>query len=173
MRSADQPFFALPYAPHCTMPTPCPQPRPVATAAPREDATSYQSDGIVVGRTPVGYRPGIRHGAHVLTVSRNAPASIDLVSPPPATCTVEPDSATDVMRAPSGQRPPARRNVARAPNGSGTRHRDVGEAPSSRSTTGRRYGSGALPKTWSLPYVCPFDVEKYTASIGRPPSWRT
>ena len=29
--------------------------------------------------------------------------------------------------------------------------RDVGEAPSSRSTTGRRYGSGSLPKTWSFP----------------------
>jgi hypothetical protein len=59
------------------MPTPWPQPRPVTVAPDWPDPTSDQPEGIVVGSTLVGYRPGIRHGAHVLTASRNVPASID------------------------------------------------------------------------------------------------
>ncbi len=104
-----------------------------------------------MGNVSVGYRPGIRHDAHAFTVSRNVPASIDLDVPAPATCTVDPVLCADVILAPAGQSSPACRNVASGPNGSGTRQCDSGDAPSSRSTTGRRYGNGALPNTWSFP----------------------
>jgi hypothetical protein len=80
--------------------------------------------------------------------------------PPPETTIEPPDGAADEIGVPAGQRSPARRNRARSANGIGTRQRDSGDAPSLRSTTGRRYGSGALPKTSSLPYVCPLLVEK-------------
>ena len=113
-----------------------------------------------MGSASVGYRAGIRHDAHAFTVSRNAPASIVLDVPGPATRTVEPVLRADEIWRAVGQTPPASQERRERPNGSGTRQCDVGEAPSSRSTTGRRYGNGALPNTWSLPYVCPLDVEK-------------
>jgi hypothetical protein len=67
------------------------------------------------------------------------------------TTTFDPTLRADEIRAPSGQTPPADKNVASWPNGIVTCQCDIGDAPSSRSITGRRYGSGALPNTWSFP----------------------
>ncbi len=74
---------------------------------------------------------------------------------------------------PAGHSPAARRKDVRSANGSCTVQCDSGEAWSSCSGTGRRYGRGSLPKTWSLPYVWPFEVEKYTLSAGRSPYMST
>jgi hypothetical protein len=125
-------------------------------------------EGIVTGNDAWGYRPGSRHGAQMFTSSRKVPRSIERDAPSPETTIVVPFSCTLEMIRPPGQSPAACRNLARSGKGSRTSQRDTGEAPSSLSTTGRRYGSGALPKTWSFPYVCPFDVEKYTVSAGIP-----
>src|SRR6266516_2117293 len=164
MSDADKPRRAFPYAPHWTMPTPCPHPRPVRTAAPCLEESVSHSEGIVTGSGAGGYRPGSKHGAHVFTESLKVARSIERDAPPPETRIVVPSSRTLETACSPGQWPAACRNLARSANGSLTRQWDVGEAPSSRSTTGRRYASGALPKTWSFPYVCPFDVEKYTVS---------
>src|SRR4051794_29373125 len=93
----------------------------------------------------------MRHGAHVLTASRNVPAPIGADLPPPATSTFEPALRAEEIRAPSGHTPAADRNVARSLNGIGTRQWEVGDAASSRSTTGRRYGRGGVPKTRAVP----------------------
>src|SRR5437867_9844040 len=150
------------------MPTPCPHPRPVTTAASRSEETMSHSDGIVSGSDAGGYRPGSSHGAQVFTASRKVPRSIERDAPLPETTILVPSGPTLEIARPPGHSPAAWRNLARSANGRRTCHRDVGEAPSSRSMTGRRYGSGALPKTWSFPYVCPFEVEKYTVSAGLP-----
>src|SRR5919198_5839274 len=124
------------------MPTPCPQPRPVRTAAACEVATLNHPEGTVTGsggpcRLGGGYLRGRKHGAHSLTSSRNADSSsVRLVSSPWIT-TVEPWRASPDIVFPFGQRSAARRNVVRSRNGSVTRQRDSGEAPSSCSATGR------------------------------------
>src|SRR5688500_13968894 len=149
MSEADRPFRAFPYAPHCTMPTPWPHPRPVTTRALSVEDRCSHRDGIVRGRVPFGvsggYRPGRRHGAHVLTASRRSAASIERIAPPPRTVREGPRGrATEIAR-PRGQSPAARRNRVRWPNGNRTRQRAVGDAPSSLSLTDRRYGRGELP----------------------------
>src|SRR5688572_28430597 len=173
MSEADRPRSAFPYAPHCTMPAPWPHPRPVKTAASPSDEMVIHRDGIVIGsEEPVelggGYRPGSRHGAHRFTAPRKVLESIDRLAPAPFTTTAPPSRRTLEIAFARGHSPAAPRNVARSSNGSRTLQRETAEAPSSRSTTGRRYGSGGLPKTSSFPYVCPSEVEKYTVSAGRP-----
>ena len=49
MSEAESPRSALPYAPHCTIPAPCPQPRPTATAAPPFEESVIHLDGSVTG----------------------------------------------------------------------------------------------------------------------------
>ena len=120
--------------------------------------TVYQPEGTVVGsadpnRLGPGYRPGKRQGPHWSAAPSNVPTSIVRDVPPPATTIEPPVRVTEPIRRPVGQSWARARNRARSAKGSATRQRDSGEAPSSRSTTGRRYGSGALPNTWSLPYV--------------------
>src|SRR6478735_2121074 len=164
-RAADHPRRAFPYAPHCTMPTPWPHPRPVTMARPLAPDTVYHADGTVVGSADPyllgpGYRAGKRHGAHWLTAPSNVPTSIVRDVPTPVTTIEPPVRVTEPIRAPAGQSWARVRNRWRSGKGNVARQCDVGEAPSSCSTTGRRYGKGALPNTWSLPYVCPFEVEK-------------
>src|SRR5437773_7514394 len=131
------------------MPTPWPHPRPVSTMPFVPPARAYQWDGIVVGRPDperlsVGYRAGIKQGAHSLTAASNLEVSIVREVPPPSTTIDPPDLRTEAIGVPAGQRSPALRNLARSANGIGTRQCDVGDAPSSRSITGRRYGNGSL-----------------------------
>jgi hypothetical protein len=87
-------------------------------------------------------------------------SSIERVVPSPEINTVEPSEPTLEIDREGGHSPASCRNVARSSYGNRTLQRETGDAPSSSSTTGRRYGKGALPKTSSLPYVCPFEVEK-------------
>jgi hypothetical protein len=113
------------------------------TAASCSDETVIHRDGIVIGNElPVelagGYRPGSRHGAHRFTAPRKVLDSIEREAPAPSTTTEPPSSRTLEIACPRGHSPPARRNVARSSNGIRTLHRDTAEAPSSRSTTGRR-----------------------------------
>src|SRR5687768_8087359 len=123
------------------MPTPCPQPRPLSTTPLLWRDNENHPEGTVVGsgvpyRLSLGYRPGIRHGAHWLTAAANVPSSITRDVPPPRTTIEPPCRSALVIGALPGHSSAAARNVARSRYGSGTRHREVGDAPSSRSTRG-------------------------------------
>src|SRR4029453_9502485 len=125
--------------------------RPTATAPPPLDESVIHLDGSVTGSGEGGYRPGLRHGPQTLTGSRNACGTIERDAPPPLTVTVEPSSpALEIARC-AGHSPASCRNIARSSNGTRTRQCDSGEAPSSRSTTGRREGTAPLPTTCSVP----------------------
>src|SRR2546426_4771367 len=103
------------------MPTPCPHPRPVTTAASRSEETMSQLDGIVTGSEAGGYRPGSRHGAQVFTASRKVPRAMDRDAPPPEISILVPASRTLEIIRPSGHSPAAWRNLARSADGRRTR----------------------------------------------------
>src|SRR6266540_3866132 len=154
------------------MPAPCPQPRPVRTTELPTVDVEYHLEGTVCGRrmplaVNVGYRAGSRQWAHAFMELRKSVSVSVVEALPPLTTMFPPILDTEVTDPPL-QWPAARRNRATSPNGSVTVQWESGDAPSSCSLTGRRYGSGADPKTLSLPTVVPFDVEKYTVSAGRP-----
>src|SRR6266511_5274038 len=92
------------------MPTPCPHPRPLTTAASGPKETVSHSEGIVTGSVAGGYRPGSRHGAQVFTSSRKVPRSIEREAPPPETTIVVPSKRTLEIIRPPGQSPAACRN---------------------------------------------------------------
>src|SRR6266508_3274421 len=127
------------------MPTPCPQPRPAsATELPTFDVENHL-EGTVCGRrmpldVNVGYRAGARQWAHALMELRKSVSVSVVEAPPPFTTTSPPVAATEVTDPPL-QWPAARRNLATSPNGSVTVQWESGDAPSSCSLTGRRYGS--------------------------------
>src|SRR5919201_3583110 len=102
------------------MPTPCPHPRPVATAAPCRSASENQSDGIVTGSVapcaPVpGYRPGSRHGAHAFTAARNDPTDRVTFEPWPETVMKVPDFVTVEIDRWLDHSPASRRKLVRSP----------------------------------------------------------
>src|SRR5436305_828703 len=159
------PRSALPLAPHCTMPTPWPQPRPSMTIEPPSCRRVIHFDGTTCGRLPfptvagVGYRFGSRHTASWLRRLRKESSVSDCDSPLLERVTLSPSRLTDSM-GPAPHVPERRRVSARSPSGIRTVHDDVGDSLSSFSMTGLRYGSGAPPKTSALEYVCPLDVEE-------------
>src|SRR5215831_12901728 len=142
------PRSAFPYAPHWTMPTPCPQPRPESTTeSPAVDVPNHR-EGTVWGRrvpsvSTWGYRPGSRQWAHALTSDRNETTSMVRDVFGPLTTTSGPSRRTAVTLFPAGQEPARVKNVATSENRSDARQRESGDALSSFSVTGRRYGSGS------------------------------
>ena len=92
----DRPRRAFPYAPHCTIPTPCPQPRPVkTTAAPTFDVENHLEGTVWGSRTPlavnVGYLAGSRQWAQAFRELRKSVTVSVVEAAPPFTTTYPPD----------------------------------------------------------------------------------
>src|SRR3989442_15255671 len=114
MSGYDTPRRAFPYAPHCTMPTPCPHPRPVSTTElPTFDVENHLEGTVCGRRMPldenVGYRAGSRQWAHELMELRKSVNARVVVAPPPLTTMFPPTVDTEATDPPL-QWPAARRN---------------------------------------------------------------
>src|SRR6266516_4206889 len=115
MSEYPSPRRALPSAPHWTIPTPWPQPRPSMTAVPPEVDSENHTEGTVWGSgLPLswlipGYRAGSRQGPQESRSLRNSETVRVLVVPDPETTTFEPESLTRDT-GPAPQSPASRRN---------------------------------------------------------------
>src|SRR5438132_587694 len=125
------------------MPTPCPHPPPLSTTELPQGKSENQTEGTVRGSDvplmglTVGERSGAGQGPHALRSLRKVDTARVLAVPPPLTVIWEPESDVEVILPPD-QSPAFRRYVVTSVRAIVVLQCETGDAPSSRSVTGRR-----------------------------------